>query len=321
MDDSQTVSAHVRCLTVNLDDEDVTLFDGRWPVPNGVALHTYLIRGDRALVVDPWDAGGYGPEEVQADLQGLDLEWEDVTAVAFTRQPAADLVARLLALCPGIDVWGLPTMGARYELGAGVSVESREGFWFVVPDGVALTGDVFAGLGWVDELWADDLNENEARWFDDEALRWFAGRPLVPAELPTGTRVVAPLHGCLWGKTPEAALDRARRFEKWGRGAALREVTVIWPADSLADAAVEALVGGTLDAGAGLNLFRIPGDEATALAAGARRASLVVVPPGLDTSFLAGMEKELWRPDPATPPATLRAEVTARFQALGFSDD
>jgi len=233
------VAAGLRRLTVNLDEDDVALFENLWPVPHGIALHAWLVQGDLAVVVDPWDAGGYGPEEVEADLQTLGLNWRDVTAVAFTKAPAGNLVDRLRALHPGLQDWGTSGAGSRHDLGAGVVLEERGEFWFVAPAGVALTGDTFAGLGWVeDEVWADELDEHQSRHFEDEALRWFASRPLV-TELPPGTQVVAPAHGCLF-RNAGAAVVRAKRFHEWARGPALDEVTVVWPAGPGHDEAVDA---------------------------------------------------------------------------------
>jgi|GEM_PF-1988298 len=315
MDQPPTVAAGLRRLTVNLDEGDVDLFESLWPVPHGIALHAWLVQGSLAVVVDPWDAGGYGPEEVEADLQTLGLTWRGVTAVAFTKAPAGNLVDRLRTFHPGLQDWGTPTPGSRHDLGAGAVLEERGGFWFVTPSGAALTGDAFAGLGWVeDEVWAEDLDEHQSRHFDDEALRWFASRPLM-AELPPGTALVAPAHGCLF-RDAGAAVARARRFESWGRGEALDEVTVVWPAGARHDPAVDALVGGVLDAGAGLNLLRVPGDDPTSLAAAARRASLVVAAAGLDAGFLAGLEKPLWRPEASAAPGALRTELVRRWDEL-----
>jgi len=313
MDDSLTVAPGVRRLTVNLDNDDVALFEGLWAVPNGVALHAYWIQGNRNVLVDPWDAGGYGPEEIGADLEALGLAWKDVAAVAFTKEPAADLSARLKAFRPGLEVWGTPVAGARHDLGQGMFLEERQGFWFVAPSGVLLTGDAFAGLGWVEEeLWTEDLNESEARYFEDEALRWFAARPVVPTSLPPATTVVAPAHGCLW-KTPALALEQAHKFEAWATDGGLDEVTVVWPTG--ADEGADALVGGGLDADAGLNLFRMPGDDPTALAAAARRSGLVVLAEGLDDGFLRGLEKPLWRPPVTSLAAELRAGLVSRFRS------
>lgn len=311
MDDSLTVAPGIRRLTVNLDNDDVPLFEGLWAVPEGVALHSYLIQGDRVVLVDPWDDGGYGPEELEADLEALGLDWKAVTAVAFTKAPAGDLTTRLKGFHPGLQVWGVPTPGASHDLGQGLFLEERGGFWVAMPSGVALTGDAFAGLGWVeDELWTEDLGENEARYFEDEALRWFVGRPLVPT-LPPGTTAVAPAHGCLW-KHPEGARERARKFEAWATDGGVDEVTVVWP---VGVEGVDALVGGALDADAGLNVFRMPGDDPLALMAAARRSGMVVVAEGLDTSFLQGLEKEVWRPSVATDPADLRQGLADRWRA------
>ena len=311
MDESLNLTAGIRRMTVNLDDQDVKLFQGTWPVPHGVALHSYLVQGDAWVIVDPWDDGGYGPEEIEIDLESFGLGWKDVSAVAFTTPTSEGFLARLKAARPGLEAWSLVS-GARHELGAGVVMEERGGFWFASPDGVAFTGDAFGGLGWVeDEGWTEDLGEHEARYFEDEALRWFSTRPWAP-ELPEGTRLVAPVHGCPW-KSPEAAVARTRKFTQWGQGPALDEVTVVWPAGNEHETAVDALVGGVLDTGAGLNLFRVPGDDPTALAAGARRASMVVLAEGLDDVFLVGLEKDLWRPSVSTPAADLRAGVSDRY--------
>jgi hypothetical protein len=273
------------------------------------------LRGDRIVLIDPWDAGGYGPEEVDADLKEAGLSWKDVAAVAFTKAPAPDLVSRIRALAPQAEDWGTPVSGTRHDLGQGLVLEVREGFWVAGPSGAAFTGDAFAGLGWVeDETWVEDLDEASGRYFEDEALRWFSSRPLVPEHLPAGVSLIAPAHGCPW-RIPEGALARARRFAEWGTGGALDEVTVVWPSGPGYEPGVDALVGGVLDAGAGINLFRVPGDDPTALAAGSRRASLVVVAAGLDQGFLNGLDKDLWCPDPAMSPAELRRLVTEHWNA------
>jgi hypothetical protein len=314
MDEPLTVAPGLTRLTVNLDEDDVARFEGLWPVAQGVALHAWLVRGDRAVIVDPWDAGGYGMEEIEADLATLGLSWKSIVAVAFTKPPSAEQLGRLRAVAPALEDWSVPTPGARHDLG-GVVLEEKAGLWMVSPAGAVLSGDAFAGLGWIeDEVWVEDLGENEARYFEDEALRWYASRPLNP-ELPAEARLVAPAHGCLW-KSPLAASARAQKFEDWAQGPALDEVTVVWPAGDEHGAAVEALVGGVLDAGAGLNLFRVPGDDVTALAAGARRASLLVVAEGLDVGFVAGLDKELWRPSAAAAVAALRSGVAEKYRGL-----
>ena len=316
MDPFFRLAPEVVRLTVNVDDEDVSLFENLWPVPDGIALHSYLLRAEKVVVIDPWDAGGYGPEEVGADLEDAGLAWDQVTAVAFTKAPAPDLMARIRALAPQVQDWGIPTAGARYDLGQGVVLGAQDGFWVSSPSGVVFTGDILAGLGWVeDEGWAEDLDESAARYFEDEALRWFASRPLVPEGLPVEGRIAAPAHGCPW-KSATDALARARRFARWAEGPALDETIVVWPAGAGFDPGADALVGGLLDAGVGINLFRIPGDDPTALAAAARRASLVVLPPGLDAPFLAGLQKDLFQPDPTTAPADLRRGVADRWKSL-----
>jgi hypothetical protein len=313
MDALFPVAPGVARLTVNLDEDDVPLFDDLWPVPHGVALHAYLVEGRRRVLVDPWNAGGYGVEEIEADLVTRGLRWKDIDAVAFTKAPAPGLVEALKAARPGLEVWGAPSPGVRHDLG-GVAFEERGGFWTAQPAGVVLTGDAFAGLGWIEDegAWAERLTGDAARHLDDEALRWFCLRPLVPA-LPEEAKIVAPAHGCLFGQ-PATALERARKFENWASGDGAGELAVVWPAGADRDAGFDALVGAALTEGAPLSLYRVPGDDPTALAAGARRASLVVLAAGLDAGFLKGLTKDVWRPDPAAGLAALRAGLADHWQ-------
>lgn len=109
------------------------------------------------------------------------------------------------------------------------------------------------------------------------------------------------------------ALERARKFASWARGDALGEIAVFWPAGAAFDAGFDALVGAALAQGAGLNLFRLPEADTMGLAAAARRSSLLVIARGSDERFLAGIEKDAWRPDPATDAATLRAELAGHW--------
>src|ERR1041384_2158709 len=105
MDELFPVARGVSRLTVNLDDDDVGLFEGLWPVPQGVALHSYLVEGHRRVLVDPWDGGGYGPEEIEADLATRDLSWQDIHAVAFTKTPRPELLKDLRRFHASLDVW------------------------------------------------------------------------------------------------------------------------------------------------------------------------------------------------------------------------
>jgi hypothetical protein len=313
MDELFPVASGVFRLTVNLDSDDIKLFEDLWPVPDGIALHAYLIEGERRVLVDPWSAGGYGAEEIEADLVSHGLRWKDIHAVAFTKTVNAPLMASLKQVQPSLEFWGTPSSGARHDLG-GVVLSEREGFWFVEGSAVALTGDALAGLGWIeDEVWGDELGADAVRHYDDEALRWFCGRPLVPAALPEGTQIVAPAHGCLW-KNPERALERARRFDAWSSGDGLGEIALIWPAGKEHDAGFDALMGAALAEGAPLSLFRVPGDDAIALAAGARRASLVVLANGLDKSFLTGMTKDIWHVDASLDADQLRAGLVDHWR-------
>lgn len=311
MDSPASLFPHVRRLTVNLNQEDVELFEGLWPVPEGVALHSYLIEGDRRVLVDPWNDGGYGREELAVDLAELGMGWADIHAVAFTQPVAPSVVEEWRSLRPGFEVWQGPTAGTRHDLGRGVFLLEHAGSWLIEPYGALLSGDRFSGLGWIeDEVWAEDLSEDASRYYRDEALRWFSQRPWTPGPFDASVKAILPAHGCAT-RQPDKFWERIAQFVAWGTGEGLDEVTVVWPDG--ADQGILALVGGALDCGAGLNLFRVPGDDPTAIAAAARRASLVVVAADLKDDFLAGLRKDVWRPRASQSPEELRTGLVAHW--------
>lgn len=284
-------------LTVNVDTEDVGLFHGLWPVPDGVALHSYLLAGSSgAVVIDPWSQGGYGLEELEADLLPLGRDLDSLSAWAFTGAGTAPA---------GRVSWGRPVPGAVHDLGGGVSLTEAGGFWVARPSGVLFSGESLAGLGWIeDEVWAEDLGEGPARYFDDEALRWFASRPLVPGALPEGVSSVAPAHGLAW-RHAETAWARARRWQGWFSGPGVDEVALLWPAGGAYDGGVEALTEAVLAEGAGVQVLRVPGDDQASIAAALLRSSLIVAAAELDPGLWAGFRKDLWRPAAQTSPQNL----------------
>lgn len=302
----------LRRMTVNLDSGDVGLYQGKWSVPEGVAVHSYLVEGERAVLIDPWFDGGYGAEELAQDLASAGLTWKNISAVAFTEAPPNEALADLKTWASHVENWGLPVSGAKHPLGNGAALTVHDGLWMAEPSRVVFTGRLLAGLGWMeDEVWGEDLDENSARWFEAEAQRWFALHPHVPAGWPLGGQA-APRHGLAW-KDGLRAVERARVWSSWAAGAALPSLCLVWNSED--SERLDALVGGALDAGADLEVFTDSAEELAALAAAARRSSLIVAQPGLSGEAWKNLHKRVWRPAAELDAASLRAELVRQWEA------
>ena len=281
-------------MTSNLDDEDVPLYEGKFPIPHGIALHAYLIRGEKTLLVDPYFEGDYGLAEVAEDLEVLGLSWTDVDYVAFTREPAEGLRAALAALSPPPVVLGADA--SPLDLGQGRRVEFLPGMAHETTSGVLLSGQNWAGFGAVDEaVLSTEVNGNEARFFDDEALRWWITHPQSAPVLPAGVTLVAPSHGLLW-PNPLALTERAEAWKSWS-GAAEDEITLVWSDEAAEDETVAELMAGLASPGIDLNIYRVPADHESFVRAALWRSSAVVLGPTVDARLLEGMNKTLWRPE------------------------
>ncbi len=272
-------------LSSNLDEEDVPLLEGLWPLPHGLALHSYLLRGAKTVVIDPYSLGPYGVDEVAEDLSLLGLGWAEVDAVAFTGTD------------PGwvgpVPVWGVDH--DKELLSAGL--QRLTGMLWHPSSGVLFSGAHWAGFGAVeDTVLSTEANGAEARFYDDEALRWWITHPEPFGKVPEGVKFIAPAHGLLW-PNPQVAVERERAWAGW-QGAAEDEVTVVWSDSPDEDGTTFDLLAALQKPGFGVSLLRVPTDHESFVRAALRRASGVVMGPSADPHLLAGLSKALWRPAP-----------------------
>lgn len=261
-------------MTSNLEDDH---YEGLWPIPHGLALHCYLVRGPKTVVIDPYYEGDYGADEVAEDLEVLALGWKDIDAVAFT---GAD---------PGLK-WPVPVADDAFLAAAGLN--RLPGMLLHIPTQTLFSGKHWAGFGEVEAtVLSTEATGPEARFFEDEALRWWITHP-HEAVAPVGVRLIAPAHGLLW-PNPAAVLERAEAWQRWS-GPAEDELVVVWNEAPAQDSLVFDLVALLQRPSVDLSIFRVPGDHESFVRTALRRASGVVLGPGVDRGLLAGLSKHVW---------------------------
>ncbi|MCK4515837.1 MAG: MBL fold metallo-hydrolase, partial [Spirochaetaceae bacterium] len=65
-------------LSANIED---VLFEGIWAIPNGMAMNSYIVKGDKAAIIDgvcDWDGV---PETLYEQLDQMDLDVKDIDYV------------------------------------------------------------------------------------------------------------------------------------------------------------------------------------------------------------------------------------------------
>ena len=252
-------------LSVNLDR---ILFEGIWPVPNGVSLNSYIIKGEKTAIVDgvcDWDGV---PETLFALLDKLNVKLDSIDYVIInhmepdhtgwlenfkkikpdfkiiTGKKTPPLLKAYLGITENIQV---VKDGDTLDLGNGKILEFMEipnVHWpetiatFEKSSGTLLPCDAFGSFGTVNEKGYDDeLTAQELAFFEKEALRYYSNivsafSPAVKKAIEKASslpiKIIAPGHGIVWRKNPEIIIKDYLRYASYQKNPDSKEITLIW---------------------------------------------------------------------------------------------
>ncbi len=192
-------------LSANVEE---ILFEGMWPIPDGISMNSYIVKGDKAAIIDgvcTWDGV---PETLFAQLDQMDIALSDIDYVVINHmepdhsgwlEPFTELRGgenfqiicskRAEPLLKGF--YGLEnnirtvSSGDSLDLGGGQIldfVEIPNVHW---PETMAtyernsktvFPCDAFGSFGSVesDAPYDDQLSEEELQYFEGETLRYYA---------------------------------------------------------------------------------------------------------------------------------------------------
>ncbi|MCX7023879.1 MAG: FprA family A-type flavoprotein [Spirochaetes bacterium] len=244
------------------------LFEGIWPIPEGVSLNSYLVKGDRIALVDlvrDWcDAPArFGEELAQAgvafpDIDYLVLNHMEPDHTGWLGQfrelnPRAEILATAKAVELIRNFYGI-TDGVRavksgelLDLGGGKVLRFEETpnvHWpetmmsFETGSGVLFSCDAFGSYGKLGErVFDDEYSADEHAFFERESLRYYANivasfslfvKRAVQKLEALDIKVVAPSHGIVWRKDPRAIIDRYVKYAAYMDGPQEKEICVVW---------------------------------------------------------------------------------------------
>ena len=253
-------------LSANVYDD--ILFEGLWPLPYGISMNSYIVKGDKCAIIDGvcgWDGV---PETLTRELGGIGVKPENIDVVVlnhlepdhtgwlasfkdlndhftlYTSRKGAELVHAFYGITDRIQT---VESGDTVNLGAGKVLHFEEipnVHWpetiatFESDTGTLFSCDAFGSFGAVTEAPFDDqLEEEDILFFEREALRYysnivgaFSSSVLRAIEKlsPLDIRIVAPAHGVVWRRNPERIIELYRSFANWSTEPEHPEITVIW---------------------------------------------------------------------------------------------
>lgn len=199
------MSDHVYRLGVNIEEKGY-LFEGLWPVPNGVSINSYMVMGEKCALIDMTqdmsslidaftqqiEQTGIAPEDLdyvivnhmEPDHSGMLKTFAEANSKA--RFVCSEKAAGLLNRFSSIDSDRIDTVkaGDTLDLGKGVILS-----FYLIPnvhwpetmvtyyegEKTVFSCDAFGSYGTVDDCVFDDqLSDERAAFYETEALRYYA---------------------------------------------------------------------------------------------------------------------------------------------------
>ncbi len=253
-------------LGVNM--ESGNLFEGMWPMPDGISINSYVVRGEKTAVIDlVQDLNGL-PAEFEEELHSIPVVAKEVDYMIinhmepdhtgwlpefYSQNPDMEFFVTkkgakvLQAFCGISRNVHVVTTGDRLDLGDGkklVFYEAPNLHWpetmvtYETGSGILFSCDAFGSYGAIrDKVFDDQLSSEEHEFFMKEALRYYANiiagfsmfvEKAITKLKPLDIKAIAPSHGIIWRERPGAIIDAYARFARYMNGPAEPEITVIW---------------------------------------------------------------------------------------------
>jgi flavorubredoxin len=263
---ARTISESVFCLHADIEAPD--LFEGIWPIPQGVSLNAYIVRGEKTALIDLIRDWGGAPRQLEDCMKDAGVGFDQIDYLILNhlepdhtgwlrefrqKSPKAEIIStakgiNLVKSFYKIDE-GLRAVkdGETLDLGQGKALVFRETpniHWpetmvtWEAESGTLFTCDAFGSyraLG--DRIFDDEFSPAEHALFEQESLRYYANivasfsgfvEKAVEKLGDLDIRCVAPSHGIVWRADPKAIIARYLKYASYAKGGAEKEIAVIW---------------------------------------------------------------------------------------------
>jgi flavorubredoxin len=244
------------------------LFEGIWPIPNGVTLNSYIVKGDKIAMIDlirDWGGAASYLQEQMASI-GVSLKDLDILVLNHLEPDHTGFLGILHEINPNVQIYatekGIELVKAFYKIEknlnivkSGDTLDLGGGKSFVFepipnvhwPDTmvtyetqtkVLFTCDAFGSFGALrGSIFDDEVPPEYEGYYEEETLRYYANivgpfsNSVLKAIEKAGAldiKIIAPSHGLIWRGNPGKVINRYIRLAKYMNEPAEPEITVIW---------------------------------------------------------------------------------------------
>jgi len=233
-------------------------FEGIWPIPDGVTLNSYLVKGDKTALIDlakDW-AGSITQFESQLASAGSSFESIDYLILNHLEPDHTAFVIEMRRRNPGMQIISTPKgiamirnffkisdnlsevkSGDTLDLGNGKVLEFYETpniHWpetmmcFDSKEKILFSCDGFGSYGALGErIFDDEFTSEEHAFYEKESLRYYSNivasfsmfvKKAIEKLAALEVKVIAPSHGIIWRKNPSEIISRYSRFAGYNTG-------------------------------------------------------------------------------------------------------
>jgi flavorubredoxin len=290
-----------RIFALHADVETDELFEGIWPIPEGVSLNSYLVKGDKVALIDLVRDWGGAPAALEAGLAqaGVAISDVDYLVLNHLEPDHTGWLADFRRLNPKVEIIatakGIELVKSFYKVEGGLRavktgdsldlgglelrfVEAPNVHWpetmvsFEPSSGTLFSCDAFGSFGMLgDRVFDDEFDARELVAFEAETLRYYANivasfgafvKRAIEKLAALDVKVVAPSHGIVWRKDPGRIVRLYSKYAAYLDGNREKEVCVVWGSMyGNTEKGLEAAIEGIRDEGIPCTIHRVPNED------------------------------------------------------------
>ncbi|MCL1814098.1 MAG: FprA family A-type flavoprotein [Treponema sp.] len=248
------ISDQVYCLYADIKTND--LFEGIWPIPEGVSLNAYLVKGEKTALVDLFRDWSDAPKQFEMALSSLGCSFEtiDYLILNHLEPDHTGWLKELRRINPKVEILstakGINLVKTFYKEESGLravkdgeklDLGGTELVFFETPNihwpetmvtwepksGTLFSCDAFGSFGALNgQVFDDEFSQEEHAFFEKETLRYYANIvSSFSAFVERGIEklkdldihCIAPSHGMVWRKNPQTIVDRYIKYASYSR--------------------------------------------------------------------------------------------------------
>ncbi len=249
---------------IHSDIENHPLFEGLWPIPQGVTLNSYIVQGEKTALIDvtaDWEEAveqfsrQFAAAGVKPDYLVLNHLEPDHTGhlAAFCREfPDAEIIATKKGCALVQKFLKVSSIKMReVKNGDTLDLGDKKLAFYEIPNvhwpetmvsfeeesGTLFSCDAFGGYGRTGaRIFDDEFSAEEHERFEAECLRYYATivssfssfvNKAIDKLAPLAITAIAPSHGMVWRTHPERIIERYRKYAGYNTGGALEKEIVV----------------------------------------------------------------------------------------------